>query len=270
MLSSGRDCRILTLEGENMRKIIVVFIVLVIAALASADIVIGNGKIATERRVLPAFRSISINGSGTLRVHRGAQKVEIASDSNILAYITTSVSGDELKIGVEPFNSIMKASRLQFDVTLPELAGIVVTGSGDVYIDSFNGNAFTASVSGSGGIKANLNYTAVTLNCSGSGGFDVAVKAGRLDLRCSGSGDAFIGGSADRTEVAISGSGTLAGRGFTVGDARITISGSGEAEIRATKSLDVVVSGSGSVKYWGTPTINQRVNGSGRISRVGD
>ncbi len=253
-----------------MRKIIVVFIVFMIAASASADIVVGNGKISTERRVLPAFRYISITGPGTLRVHRGAQKVEVVSDSNILAYLTTSVSGDGLKIGVEPFNIIMKASKLQFDVTLPELAGLIVTGSGDVYVDSFSGDAFTAGVSGSGGIKANLNFTAVTLNGSGSGGFDVAVKAGRLDLRCSGSGDAFISGSADRTEVTISGSGTLAAKGFSVGDARITISGSGEAEIRAKRSLDVFVSGSGSVKYWGTPEINQRVNGSGRISRVGD
>jgi ABC-type amino acid transport substrate-binding protein len=252
-----------------MRKIIVALTLAALAAGASADVLIGNGRAKTERRSVPAFSSISLGGSGTLRVHRGGQKVEITSDSNILPYITTTVSGGELKIGLKPFTSIVKSTRMQFDITLPELKGVAIAGSGDAFLDAFSGDAFKAVVAGSGGIKADLGYKAIELSCSGSGGFDAAVKAGRLDLRCSGSGGAVLRGSAERAEVTITGSGSLGARGLSVGEARLLISGSGEAELRATRRLDVVISGSGGVRYWGQPAISQRVSGSGRISQAG-
>lgn len=253
-----------------MRKIILSIAMAALVAGAYADIVVGNGKVETESRRVGAFSSISLNGAGTLRVHRGALKVEITSDSNILPYITATVLGDELRIGIEPFNSIMSSTKLQYDVSLPELRGVGIAGSGDAYVDAFKGEAFRANVAGSGGIKADLAYRTVELNCSGSGGFDAAVKAGRLDLRCAGSGDAYIRGSADRAAFRISGSGTLGARDFSVDDASVAISGSGKAEIKAIKSLDVRLSGSGSIKYWGNPSLTQRTSGSGRVAKVGD
>ncbi len=253
-----------------MRALIATAMLALAALGASADIVSGNGKIESDRRSLPAFSSISVGGSGTLRVHRGGQRVEITADSNILPYITTTVSGNELKIGFKPFTSIMIATKLQFDVTLPELAAVRVAGSGDAYVDAFKGSAFEGSVSGSGGIKAELEYGSVSLSCSGSGGFDATVKAGSLALRCTGSGGAYLKGSADRLDATISGSGTLGARAFAAQEARIVISGSGEAELRAARSLDAVLSGSGSVRYWGSPALTRRVNGSGRVSKAGD
>jgi hypothetical protein len=253
-----------------MRKIILSIALAAFVAGAYADIVVGNGKVETESRRVGAFSSISLNGTGTLRVHRGALKVEITSDSNILPYITATVSGDELRIGIEPFNTVMSATKLQFDVSLPELRGVGVAGSGDAYVDAFKGDAFKAFVAGSGGIKADLAYRTVELNCTGSGGFDAEVMAGRLDVRCAGSGGAYIRGSADRAEYRISGSGTLGARDFSVDDARIAISGSGKAEIKAARSLDISMTGSGNIKYWGNPSLTQRLSGSGRVSRVGD
>lgn len=253
-----------------MRKIILSIVMAALVAVAYADIIVGNGRVETESRKVAAFSSISLNGSGTLRVHRGSLKVEITSDSNILPYITATVSGDELRIGVEPFNSIMSATKLQFDVSLPELRGVGVAGSGNVYVDAFKGEAFRANVAGSGGIKADLAYRTVELNCTGSGGFDADVTAGKLDLRCTGSGDAYIRGSADRAEFWISGSGALGARDFSVDEASVAVSGSGKAEIKAVKSLDISISGSGNIEYWGNPSLTRRMSGSGRLSKVGD
>jgi len=236
---------------------------------AAADVVFGNGRIDSERRSVPAFKSISIAGSGTLRVHKGGQKVEITGDSNILPYVTTTVSGGELKIGLKPFTSLMRVAKLQFDVSLPELSAVRVAGSGDAYVDAFKGDSFEGAVAGSGGIKADLAYERVSLKSSGSGGFDATVKAASLDLHCTGSGGAYIKGSADRADIAISGSGALGAKSFAVGEAKLSIMGSGEAEIKVVKRLDVVLSGSGSVRYWGSPAVNQRVSGSGQVSRVG-
>jgi hypothetical protein len=239
-------------------------------ASASADIVIGNGRIESERRNASAFRSISVSGSGTLRVHRGGQRIELTGDSNILPYITTTVAGDELKIGFKPFTSIMHSTKLQFDVTLPELSGLRLAGSGDAYVDAFKGEAFDGAITGSGGIKAELDYRKIALSCSGSGGFDATVKAGSLDLRCTGSGDAYIKGSSDRVDASISGSGRMGARDFRVGDARVVVSGSGLVEIKVVKTLDAAISGSGGVRYWGSPSVKERVSGSGRVSKAGE
>ncbi len=237
---------------------------------AYADIVVGDGRVATEERRLGSFSSIRVDGSGTLLVHRGAQKVRVTSDSNILPYITTTVSGDELRISFKPFTAVMSATKMQFEVSLPELSGLFLSGSGDARVDPFKGDSFKANISGSGGIKADLEYRGIELGCSGSGGYDATVRASRLELNCTGSGDAFINGSADRADARISGSGALGARDFAVGDARIIISGSGKAEIRATKSLDIALSGSGKVKYWGNPAVTQRTSGSGSVTKAGE
>jgi hypothetical protein len=253
-----------------MRSFIVSAMLMAVALGASAEIVIGNGKIETERRKLPAFRSIALSGSGTLRVHKGDRKVEVTTDSNILPYITTDVSSGELRIGFKPALEIRRPTKLVFDVTLPELSGLGVSGSGEAYVDAFSGDSFSGELSGSGGIKADLDYTKVSLRSSGSGGYDAAVKARDFRFRCSGSGGAVIEGSADSSEIELSGSGELGARDFAVGEASLRMSGSGRVELRASKSLKIVVSGSGEVRYWGNPSLSQRVSGSARISKAGD
>jgi hypothetical protein len=241
-----------------------------LAAGASADIIIGNGRIASERREISAFTSISVSGSGTLRVHKGARKVELKSDSNILGYITTTVSGDTLKIGFKPFNTLLKVTKLEYDVTLPDLEGVHLSGSGEAIIDPFKGKDFFGEVSGSGGIKAELDYKSVSLRASGSGDFDATIVANELELRCSGSGGASLKGAASRVGVTISGSADIRARELEAREVDIAISGSGAVEIQAEKSIDAKISGSGDVRYWGNPTVSQRVSGSGKIKKAGN
>ncbi len=114
-----------------MRKLAIVVALSALVAGAYADIVVGNGKIETESRKLGVFSSVSFSGAGILRVHKGAWKVDVTSDSNVLPYISTEVSGGDLKIGVEPFNSIMSFTKLQIDVSMPALGSVAVAGSGD-------------------------------------------------------------------------------------------------------------------------------------------
>jgi hypothetical protein len=248
------------------------FAVLLSAAAISAcaEVVVGNGRIETESRSVPAFSSVSVGGSGVLNVHKGAQKVEISCDSNILPYVTTTVSNGELRIGFKPLASIMHFSKMRFDVTLPELSGIHQSGSGDTFVDPFKGDSISASLSGSGNLKASFDYGKVTFDASGSGGIDATVIARELDARLSGSGRAELKGAAESLDLVITGSGEFAGREFSAIDSRISVSGSGGVEIEAKKKLDAKLSGSGRLLYWGDPILSQRVSGSGRITRAGD
>jgi hypothetical protein len=250
-------------------KSILAFLLASLSFGAFADIVVGNGQVETENRELPAFRAIDVGGAATLKVHRGAQRIEICSDSNILPYITTTVSGGELTIGLKPLTSIMGSTAMRFDITVPELEGIRLSGSGQAYIDPFDGDSFSGVVSGSVRVKApGLAYSKASLSFSGSGALDSTVKAETLDLRCTGSGALRLSGKADRAEIAVSGSADIGARDLAVQEARVEISGSGKVELWAVESLDADISGSGSIKYWGSPSVSQRISGSGRISRA--
>ncbi len=239
------------------------------ASSAYADIVRGNGKVKTEGRSVSAFSSVSMAGSGNLRVHKGAGNIEITADSNILPYITTEVRGGELKIGFKPFTSIIRTTKLEFDVTVPSLEGVSISGSGDAYIDAFSGSSFSASVSGSGDIKAELDFDEIKLSASGSGNFDAEVDAEELEIRCSGSGTFKLVGSADKVDIDVSGSGDVYGRKLETMSAKVRVAGSGDVEIAVSDRLDAEALGSGDLRYWGNPEVKSRVAGSGRIKRAG-
>jgi hypothetical protein len=252
------------------RRSIVACVFACLSFAAFADIVFGNGQVKNEERNLPAFSSIHCSGSATLRVHKGPRKLVISADSNILPYITTNVSGSELTIGMKPFTTIMKASEMQFDVTLPEFTGIDMSGSGNAIIDAFKGTSFTATISGSGSMKASLDYKDVSYHASGSGSLDATVIASRFKIECSGSGGIKLRGAAERADVHISGSGSIAARDFTVNALDIGSSGSSDVEIKVKESIKADKSGSGSIRYWGNPRIDQHVSGSGSLEKAGD
>lgn len=258
-----------------MRKITIAAVVIAAALMASScenlGLYVGNGTVASESRSVAAFTSISVEGSGTLRVHKGDQQVTITSDSNILPKITTTVSGTELIIGLEPFTSICDATKLEYDVTLPSLAGVDLAGSGDIVIDTFAGSSFSGNISGSGTLNADLAYDAVTLSCTGSGDMSATIKTAGLSYDCSGSGKASFTGTATSAKLSIAGSGSVNGQALTAQDASINISGSGSVDIRAVASIAANITGSGNVRYWGSPsTVNVRGSGSGSLTKAGD
>jgi hypothetical protein len=47
---------------------------------------------------------------------------------------------------------------------------------------------------------------------------------------------------------------------------RLSISGSGDAMVKAITSLDAEVSGSGTIRYAGKPQVNSQISGSGSVS----
>jgi Protein of unknown function (DUF2807). len=236
-----------------MRKLSLAALVAAAAVAASScgSFVIGNGTIESEARSVGSFSSIRVEGSGQLRVHKGNQYVEVSSDSNILPYITTRVSGSTLVIGFKSFTSITGATKLAYDVTLPSLDGVTLSGSGDAIVDAFSGSSFTGTITGSGSITATFAYDKIKLASSGSGG-------------------ATLAGSATAVELGITGSGAIYAKDLAASSATTSISGSGNIEVRASTSLSANIYGSGSVFYYGSPVVSQTISGSGHVAKGGD
>lgn len=238
--------------------------------LASCGGVVGNGKIETESRNVRGFHSISLGGSGSLAVHKGDFRVEVTGDSNLLPYIVTELVGSELVIGVRPGVNIINSSRLHFEVSLPELAGLKVSGSGRAIADPFSGKDLRLGVSGSGSIEAEPDYANGELSLSGSGRIKLKARFSALTAKLSGSGDIGLQGSSDSLDLSISGSGRFDGKDFSVDKALAKLSGSGKGEVRVASSLGARLSGSGRLAYWGNPRIDASANGSGGLRKAGD
>jgi len=68
-------------------------------------------------------------------------------------------------------------------------------------------------------------------------------------------------------EMNLGGSGKINGEQLKASSVKVTVDGSGEANVYASEQLDADLSGSGSIRYSGNPAkIYQKDNGSGSIT----
>jgi len=204
-----------------------------------------------ETRDVRGFTKVGFGIAGDLFIRIGPEfKLVIEGDKDIIDNIETDVSGDRLTIKKENWRFSFKDERVTVYVTMPELEGLGVSGSGKAQImDDVKTDKLSLGVSGSGKlITSGLNVDS-------------------FDCGISGSGDVILGtsGSIDNGEISISGSGGFSGEGIEIDHLEVRISGSGNARCRAGDSIDAHISGSGNVTYLGNPRVNAVVSGSGHV-----
>jgi len=231
-----------------MKRVIYSAVFLVIFVLTTS-LVSGQSK---ETRNVRNFTKISFGISGELFIKIGPEfHLTIEGNKRDIDEIETVVSGDRLTIRKENFRfSFNDDDRVIVNLTMPEVEGVGVAGSGKVQImDMVESDNLSLNVSGSGKL-----YTS-------------GLNVDDLDCGISGSGDVILGsgGSIDKGDISISGSGSFSGEEIEIDHLEVSISGSGNCRCRAGDSLDARVSGSGNVTYIGNPKVNARVSGSGHV-----
>jgi len=188
----------------------------------------GSGNAKTEVRNAPAFSAVSVGGAIDADIAVGPEShVEITGDDNVVPLITTDVHGDRLEISSR--KSFRTSVHLVAKITLPRLTGIGLTGSGDI----------TAH----------------------------GVQSDHLGVTLSGSGTIRVDGTAHEAEVEVNGSGTVTLDQLAAERASVSVAGSGDVAVAASKSLDVSITGSGDVTYRGDPELKKRITGSGSVSK---
>jgi hypothetical protein len=159
--------------------------------------------------------------------------------------IETDVQNDHLVISQGNYN--LKPTTLEFNITVANLKGIAISGSGNVIGKSrFVSDDFYAKISGSGDMTLEL---------------DVA----DLETEISGSGSMNLSGETDHYEAAISGSGKINAFDMHTKNVSLKVSGSGNCKVNATETLHTRISGSGDVAYKGRPRITSKISGSGSL-----
>ena len=109
----------------------------------------------------------------------------------------------------------------------------------------------------------------LTLSVSGAGSMDLDIKGEVVKADVSGSGKIALKGYATSIDVVLSGSGDLNAFNCPVETSKIKVSGTGDAEVNVTNSIDAIVLGSGTVKHKGnTKSTTKKVYGSGSVDRA--
>jgi hypothetical protein len=201
-----------------------------VAALVLAGCGIGDdGPRTTQTRDVAPFTRIDNDDSVDVRIHVGERRrVQVRAGEKVIDDVRTEVRDGTLELTFD--DDGFGDSEAVVDVSVPELTGVEVDGSGDVAADGVDADAF--------------------------------------ELRSDGSGDITLGGTVGRLGVFLDGSGDADLANLAATAATVTVGGSGDARVRADEHLDVAVDGSGDVRYYGDPALTQHLDGSGELSRA--
>jgi hypothetical protein len=199
--------------------------------------------------------------------------------------IETDVVGDKLKIDIE--GNISRSTRLDVFVTVKNLHGIHINGSGDVESENtISGIGLDIDINGSGNVELDLDVKNVTSSINGSGDVELSGVKGNFSLkvngsgsfegeemqldyceiRVMGSGDVDLNGSASEVEITQSASGDINLFGLDAQHVTATGNGSGDMVVSVSGDLKVKLRGSGDLTYKGNPTsVDVSSSGSGDV-----
>jgi hypothetical protein len=199
------------------------------------------------------FSAIEVAGPYEVEVRTGSNpSVAARGGEKLLERTIVEVQGDKLVIHPQKQHGFFQWSfghgGAHFVVTVPQLHGATIAGSGDIKVDKVAGPAFEGEVAGSGGIDvASMQVQQLKLSIAGSGG----VKAGS--------------GTAQNANYDIAGSGDIDAGGVQSQALKVSIAGSGGVKAHASGTADVSIMGSGDVEVSGGAKCNVSKQGSGDV-----
>lgn len=213
-----------------------------------------GGPVVDRQYQVGGFTRIEVAGPYDVDVRTGGDvSVSARGSEGLLGRTVVEVKGDRLVIRPEKerwWNQVGWKSdgKASFTVTLPQIRGAAIAGSGDIRVNEVRGDSFEGSIAGSGALSL--------------GSLDVQ----RLKLSIAGSGDArAAGGRATRAEYEIAGSGEVDAGAIQARDVHVSIAGSGDVRANASGAADVDIVGSGDVTLTGGAKCTVSKAGSGNV-----
>lgn len=212
--------------------------------------IIGNGEVTTKNISTQSYDKIKAVGPMDVHLERGAEgNISVTAESNLHEYIVVEVEDNTLILRIRKNVNLKTQKGIHITVPFESISGVSLVGSGDVDTkDTLKNDTFDFAVTGSGDI-------------------DLAIESNTVDAKITGSGDMTLSGIVKDLEVKISGSGDFKGSALKSENTQAYVSGSGDIEVTASRSIKGRVNGSGDIKYSGNPdSSDTKVLGSGSIS----
>jgi len=188
----------------------------------------GSGVAKTETREIGSFDAVEFVGDGRVEITIGEpQPLEISGDDNLLPLIRTEVRDSRLVI--KPVQKIRPRADLVVKITTAELKALTFEGTGLANVVGVNNDRFEMVVTGAGFVSAS--------------------------------------GQTDQCEIMVTGSGSIRIDDLRARRVKVKVTGSGNADVQASESLDVSIVGAGAVRYTGDPRISQTIVGVGSVTK---
>ncbi|CAN5445847.1 head GIN domain-containing protein [soil metagenome] len=208
----------------------------------------GEGEVIQQTRSLKSFTDLTLDISANITVViSDSVSCVISAQSNIADIIEMDEGSSSLKIKSK--NDYRATKPVEIIISTQSIEKIAINGSGDIHVLN--------------GIKGK----SLKLNINGSGDIDLALDVEELRSMINGSGNLNLSGKAASHRLQINGSGNAHAFDLAVDDYKISLNGSGDAEVTAKSSFDAKVIGSGNVIYKGAPTVKTVVTGSGTVTK---
>jgi hypothetical protein len=189
----------------------------------------GSGVAKVEKREVSGFKRIDTSGIVNLEVT--AQKdfsVDIETDDNLLEYVATEVKGDTLKIYTK--KSISPRTKIRVVVSMPDLAGVEISGAAKVVANNIKTDSFNLDISG----------------------------AAKVDLT----------GEAKNLIIDASGASKIDAENLKVANARVNVSGASRITVNATEEVRAEASGASKINYVGEPkNVIKETSGASKVSQ---
>ncbi|RFM28639.1 head GIN domain-containing protein [Deminuibacter soli] len=213
----------------------------------------GNGNVTSETRTITSANDIEIYGDFTVDIipDPSTTSLTLDADANLLPYIETGMDNGHLVIKTKEHTWLRPAGKMHVTIHTPKLESVDISGSTIV----------TGKGKFSGGNKLELDI-------SGDGKINLEVNTPKVSGTISGSGDMNIAGETQNLDVDISGSGNFWGENLKSEDAKIEITGSGDAKVFADVQLKAGITGSGKILYRGNGNVSSEITGSGTVKKM--
>ena len=234
----------------------------------NTDAVVGNGEMETREIELDTVTGVSNQTSIDVIIDPDLEgNAVLDAESNLIDLVEVTQSSNGLvKVDMKPGVSIMIRKSMTLRIPAMEGGRIEINGSGNISLagGTLTGDAFEVQIAGSGDVRLALDAQSISLSIDGSGDIALSASTDTLNVRSNGSGEIAISGEASQMDVSLNGSGDFSGFDFSVQNAKVTIHGSGNADVFVTGNLTGSIGGSGDVTYDGDPqSVSISENGSG-------
>lgn len=195
-----------------------------------------SGRIIREKRDLPLFEGIHVNGSIQIFITQSNdQSITVEDDENYVRFVDTRVQNKILY--VSNHNSFNSNNQPTVYISVKEVQQISVYGA--------------SSMTGQSVIQMNN----LNIDVHGSSHLDLQLNVQQVNLRSSGSSDVVLSGIVNAIESSILGSSNLDASGLIADDFNISMNGSSSANINVRNHLGYDVSGASSLTYGSNPNI---------------
>lgn len=227
---------------------------LAVLAFASCDFnrVQGDGNVVSKSFNQTGFKDIDASSAMNVILKQGTEySVKIDAEKNLMDLIEVRKEGDELVVGFKDNVNVNPTKDINVYITAPEFHNL--EGSGAC---TFSNNEV-------------ITGNEIKLGLSGACNTHLNLEVNKLDIEASGASEIEVKGKAVYFAVNGSGSTSISAFQLMSENADIELSGAGDAEVFASKSLKADLSGAGEVKYKGNPaSVNKEISGAGSVSKA--